>query len=271
MEAKDDLARGDEKGAAYRLERSIWNIILSHLKGPTGVFSGYTVDMALPDVAKKIDQAMHQAFLPKMLEIAKCNDRLQKSILAYQMLRIVMCVLDRSGAPLSYKTFCKVLDADELDDMSKRMFKGINAKDYMEPLGFKRYDSEDDGRKYVTWYFPEDPGIKSHFLDKHDGHGTQFEVRFVNGASANQDLVKSMVIDALYGAIYVDDLRVEGDDLVISFCSGSLVLAQVDNYWNMNRKDNKYRVILREERDGEDAPQAAISASDPALLKSHDQ
>jgi hypothetical protein len=42
---------------------------------------------------------------------------------------------------------------------------------------------------------------------------------------------------------------------VISFCRGGLVLAKVDYHWNPARKDEKYLVILREDRDeGDDTP-----------------
>jgi hypothetical protein len=91
----------------------------------------------------------------------------------------------------------------------------------------------------------------------HDGHGTQFELRLTKGVQGfPPGLLKSIRTEAQYkSALYVDSFRVEGNDIVISFCRGGLVLAKVDHHWNSARKDEKYLVILREDRDeGDDTP-----------------
>lgn len=62
-------------------------------------------------------------------------------------------------------------------------------------------------------------------------------------------------------ALYVDGVKIEGDDIIISLCRGKLVLAKVDAHWNNQRRDDKFRVILREDRDEGDELEEAKSFS----------
>ena len=87
-----------------------------------------------------------------------------------------------------------------------------------------------------------------------DGHGAQFVIVLENaGNSMPRDVMSDILQEK---ALYVDAMTVEGNDLIISFCRGSLLLAKVDHRWNSHRKDEKYRVIMREDITFEDEPQA---------------
>ena len=90
--------------------------------------------------------------------------------------------------------------------------------------------------------------MKAKIVDKRDGHGTQFEIHFEDGATP--DLIAMLKSELDYRAtLYLDAARVEGDSLILSLCRGSIVLAKVDNRWNPGRADQKYHVIQREERE----------------------
>jgi hypothetical protein len=105
--------------------------------------------------------------------------------------------------------------------------------------------------------------ITAQIVDKRDGHGTQFELHLENGATP--DLIAMLKSELDHEAtLYLDGARVEGNNLILSLCRGSIVLAKVDNHWNSGRKDEKYHVIQREELDTDkDArlPKLVISPS----------
>jgi hypothetical protein len=90
--------------------------------------------------------------------------------------------------------------------------------------------------------------------DASDGHGAQFKIRLYDGVNRiPQVVLRAIASEALHGsALYVDGIQVEGDDVTISLCRGGLILALVDARWNPNRKDSKFKVILREDRDEDD-------------------
>ncbi len=99
--------------------------------------------------------------------------------------------------------------------------------------------------------------IEARFQNKSDGHGAQFEIHFEKGASRVPSEIVAAIKSELQGGrstLYVDGVRIENDNLVISLCRGSIVLAQVNNRWNSQRKDNKFHVIVREEMESDDDP-----------------
>ncbi|MDP3727380.1 MAG: hypothetical protein Q8R35_01930 [bacterium] len=107
-----------------------------------------------------------------------------------------------------------------------------------------------------------DGAMKARVEDTSDGHGAQFKIHLEGGATKiPPQMLAAIVGEATTGgALYVDGVAVAGDDLVISLCHGKLVMAKVDAHWNPRRRDEKFRVILREDRDEGDRPQEATPA-----------
>jgi hypothetical protein len=153
--AKDANARADEDATKWWMGKCIWFMILSHIKGPTGVYSGYSLDLTLPDMAERIESAKHSVLIPHMLLILHCEDAKQKSLLVFQLVRIVMSILDSSGAPVKYEVFCEVLEADEVYIWEQEQLRE-NSGSFLEPLGFKPHVFTEDGRTYTSWYWPRE-------------------------------------------------------------------------------------------------------------------
>ena len=95
--------------------------------------------------------------------------------------------------------------------------------------------------------------VQAQFINKHDGHGAQFEISFKDGATRIPSDILAAIRSELEGGdtLYVDGVRIENGNLVISLCRGSIVLAQVSNRWNSQRKDQKFHVIKREEMESD--------------------
>jgi hypothetical protein len=101
------------------------------------------------------------------------------------------------------------------------------------------------------------------FGDTSDGHDAQFVMVLKNAAeNMPHEIIRAIANEQ---ALYVDAMRVEGGDLLISICNGSLVYAQVDNRRNPFRTDGKHRVIFPDDVGFEDEPRGFTNVK--ALLK----
>lgn len=98
--------------------------------------------------------------------------------------------------------------------------------------------------------------MPARIVDKQDGHGAQFEIQLEGGVTAfPADVLAAIKSEFQHGAtLYVDQTRIEGNDITISLCRGSIQLASVLNRWNSRRNDLKFRVIVREEVDSDENP-----------------
>ena len=91
---------------------------------------------------------------------------------------------------------------------------------------------------------------------REDGYFVDCEICLENGMNKIPTrLPRSLEGEAICGdTLYVSDLRVEGNDLVIRLSHGRICLATIDNIPNPNRKDGKAHVILTGKVDSDEKP-----------------
>lgn len=153
--AQGALGQSNEIAALHFLGRCLWYMILAHLKGPTGVWSGYSLDLSLPEIGAKIERARYKVLEPKLLEILRCEDAGRKAELVCQFTYIVMCVLDPSGFPVKDEILWDVLESEPVDGLKNDDYRKNMGK-FLEPLGFRPHVWSEDGEELTSWHLPSE-------------------------------------------------------------------------------------------------------------------
>lgn len=153
QEAKNFHHRGEQDLAMYRLGQCISFVMMAHIDDPAGIYSGYSLDLTLPTMIAKVENAKHNVLEPKLLEILNCDDESKKSQLVLGLTWIMMCIMDPSGCPIKSRMFFEIFEAQEIPNVSD-FHKDEYLKNLLEPLGFKPHVGKEGDRKFTIWYFP---------------------------------------------------------------------------------------------------------------------